>query len=136
MALIALLVLGLFLVYLPQAHVNTQRVQCMENLPRLGQGIMLFHGVKEGPSEEGQRRLSARSKRRRGLRHLAGANRSPAQRCQSAQGLGHATAYNEQPAAVREAIWPLLLCPARQRPGWLAGEGDQHAPWRLRLRLR
>lgn len=123
---IALLALGLFLVYLPQARVNSQRVQCMENLRKLGQGIMLFHGAKEGPKIAGGQRAFLPA-----ARIADGYATWPVQIAPMLSDTGPLKPwdmqrrYDEQPAAVREAIWPLLLCPARPRTGWLGGEGDQ-----------
>src|SRR5262245_31935557 len=52
--ILALLVLGLFLVYLPKARVNSQLVHCVNNLRRLGEGIHYFDGTKKGGAAEGK----------------------------------------------------------------------------------
>lgn len=123
MILLCVLVLGLFMVYLPRTRVNSDRLVCMNHLKRLGEGIRSFQENNSGGRPE--------------------AGFLPAGRIAA----GHATwpvllaplvddasplkpwdltrRFDQQELAVREAIWPTLFCPARMRSSRLAGDENQ-----------
>jgi hypothetical protein len=126
--LLAVTAFGLLVMALGRQRTNGQRLQCMNNLKRVGEAIYTFHeGAADparGPGEAAVGRFLPAARIADGYATWAVQLGPHLRNDHPLLDWKLPESYFAQPDAVRQAVLPVYVCPARNRAQWLSTAGD------------